>query len=420
MDYQIVPFKDNDLTLDVRVDIIDKTIWLSIPEIAILFAKSRTTISKKIKTIYDQNILKKEGTCAKNAHMPQDLFRSYEETFYNLDLIKEIGILMKSNKGVLLEQFLFDYLSSLQLKNDGTIIIYNNGCVSLDVTVSPEENTVWIAKENLVDLFETTRQNIDYHITKIYEQNELAFGATCKEILQVQIEGGREVNRLTQLYNLDMVISLGYRINTKKGIEFRRWATNVLKKYLLNGYAIDEQRVLSVRNIVKLENDVKELKEKVDDIEKKITNKSINGKLFAQGTYYDAHEFICSLIMKAEKELIIVDPYFDLIGLSMLEKSKVDISRIIIISKRASLNEVDINRFTSQYGQLEILFDDSFHDRFLIIDREEFYSLGTSLNYLGNKIFGVNKIEEQRMTDLLMDIVNKDIEETKQSKIDNK
>ncbi len=222
------------------------------------------------------------------------------------------------------------------------------------------------------------------------------------------------------LYNLDVILAVGYRVKSKRAIEFRRWASSVLKRYLFDGYAIDEQRVLSVRNIVKLENDVNELKEKVDDIEKKITNKPINGKLFAQGTYYDAHEFICSLIMKAEKELIIVDPYFDLIGLSMLEKSKVDISRIIIISKRASLNEVDINRFTSQYGQLEILFDDSFHDRFLIIDREEFYSLGTSLNYLGNKIFGVNKIEEKRMTDLLMDIVKKDIKESKQSKIDNK
>ena len=173
------------------------------------------------------------------------------------------------------------------------------------------------------------------------------------------------------LYNLDIILAVGYRVKSKRAIEFRRWATHVLKKYLLQGYAIDEQRVVSVRNIVRLENDVEELKVKVNDIEKTIKIDPISGKLFAQGQYFDAHDCICSLIGKAEKELIIIDPYFDLVGLSMLEKTQKDISRIVIISKKASLNEIDISRFMMQYGHLDIIFDDSFHDRFLIIDRQE-------------------------------------------------
>ena len=402
--YQIATFEDNDFTLDVRVDIINKTIWLSMKEIMKLFGKSKPTISKSISKVYEQNSLKNGGIGKKYETVLSTRNRLYEQALYNLDLIKEIGVLVKSNRGILLEKFLLEYLMKTD-ENNTDIIIYNNGEVSLDVRISPLEETVWLNQNQIAELFDTSQQNVSLHIQNILNDGEV-LGTIHKDFLYMG-NNGQEYS--ITLYNLDIILAVGYRVKSKRAIEFRRWATHVLKKYLLQGYAIDEQRVLSVRNIVKLENDVNELKEKVDDIEKRITNKSINGKLFAQGTYYDAHEFICSLIMKAEKELIIVDPYFDLIGLSMLEKSKVDISRIIIISKRASLNEVDINRFTSQYGQLEILFDDSFHDRFLIIDREEFYSLGTSLNYLGNKIFGVNKIEEQRMTDLLMDIIEDDI-----------
>ena len=330
MNYQIVPFKDNDLTLDVRVDIINKTIWLSMSDIMKLFRKSKPTISKSISKVYEQNVNKNKSIGKKYETVLSTRNRLYEQALYNLDLIKEIGILMKSNKGVLLEQFLFDYLSNLQIKKDD-IIIYNNGDISLDVKISPKEETVFLSQNQIAELFDTSQQNVSLHIQNILNDNEV-LGTIYKDFLYMGING--QQYSIT-LYNLDVILAVGYRVKSKRAIEFRRWASSVLKRYLFDGYAIDEQRVLSVRNIVKLENDVNELKEKVDDIEKKITNKSINGKLFAQGTYYDAHEFICSLIIKAEKELIIVDPYFDLIGLSMLEKSKVDISRIIIISKKS-------------------------------------------------------------------------------------
>ncbi len=172
MDYQIVPFKDNDLTLDVRVDIINKTIWLSIPEMIKLFRKSRPTISKSVKAIYEQNILKIEGTCKKIEHILSKRERSYEETFYNLDLIKEIGILMKSNKGLLLEQFLLDYLSNLQIKKDD-IIIYNNGDISLDVKISPKEETVFLSQNQIAELFDTSQQNVSLHIQNILNDNEV-------------------------------------------------------------------------------------------------------------------------------------------------------------------------------------------------------------------------------------------------------
>ncbi len=117
---------------------------------------------------------------------------------------------------------------------ESNIIRFNDGDLSIDVRIMPKEETVYLNKEELSILFETTRQNIEYHIANIYETNELEIGATCKEILQVQLEGNREVTRSVDYYNLDMIISISYRVNTKRGIAFRRWASNVLKQRVNN------------------------------------------------------------------------------------------------------------------------------------------------------------------------------------------
>ena len=161
----------------------------------------------------------------KNAQVQTEGERIIKRTieYYNLDVIVAVGRRTKSKNCFVFYNWVKDTLLLLKRRNINTesnIIRFEKGNLSLDVTIVPEDETVYLSKDQLVLLFDTTRQNIEYHINNIYEIEELERAPTCKEILQVQNEGNRQVSRYQCYYNLEMIISLGYRINTKRGIEF--------------------------------------------------------------------------------------------------------------------------------------------------------------------------------------------------------
>ena len=215
---EIAKFKVDEISLDVRISILDRTAWLSLKELSVLFNRDKSVISRHIKTIFEKQLLNEERVVAKNATVitQGDKKVTKQIVFYNLDVISLIGYQIDSNNGILLKEFVSKYIDAYYSKQDSSIIIYNNGDISLPVTISPNEETVWVEKDPLTNLFGTTRQNVEYHIENIYNQGELEKGATCKEILQVQLEGDRNVTRLVSTYNLDLIISLGYRINLPK------------------------------------------------------------------------------------------------------------------------------------------------------------------------------------------------------------
>ena len=135
--------------------------------------------------------------------------------------------------------------------------------LELEVSVSPKEETIWMSQEQIVKLFNTSKQNISLHISNILKSGELEY-STVKENLTVQYEGERKIKRKIKLYNLEMIISVGYRVNSKRGIEFRRWANKVLKEYLLTGYVINEERSLVTNeNYVRLINKVVSLNKRL-------------------------------------------------------------------------------------------------------------------------------------------------------------
>lgn len=139
--------------------------------------------------------------------------------------------------------------------NKYELIKFEDGEFSLDVNVSPDEDTIWLNKDQLIILFDTTRQNLEYHINNIYSQNELDESVTCKKNLLFTNESTRYDYRTNVAYNLDMIISFGFRINSKRGIIFRQWANKILKQYLLKGSVINEERCLScTSNIISLQN----------------------------------------------------------------------------------------------------------------------------------------------------------------------
>ena len=238
--FEVVRFVDGEIELDVNVSPNEDTVWLSKEQMAKLFNRDRTVISRHISNVFKEGELEQKS----NVHFLHIAKSDKPVQYYTLDVIISVGYRVKSNNLETFYKWAKDTLKSLKKYEIMEPIIkfeYNN--IVLDVNVSPSEETVWLSKEQLCLLFDTTRQNLDYHINSIYMQDELDEGATCKKILQVQIENNRQVNRTISIFNLDMIISLGYRINSKNGILFRKWANKVLKEYLLKGYVINENRV---------------------------------------------------------------------------------------------------------------------------------------------------------------------------------
>ena len=243
------------------------------------------------------------------------------------------------------------------------IIKFVNGEVELEVTISPYEETVWMNQEQIVKLFNSNKQNVSFHINNILNEGELEL-STVKEILTVRLEGNRKVTRKIKYYNLDMIISIGYRINSKIGIMFRKWANKILKEYLLKGYVINEHRVSinndNLNNLIFIVNEIQanqiDYNNRLNIIEEKILNKEFEvNKLFYNGSFYDAYTLIQSIFESAISEIIIIDNYVDRSILDRLVIKKNNVKTIIYTNINASrIIGSDINAFNRQYGGLDV------------------------------------------------------------------
>lgn len=394
--YEIVKFKLNDLEMDIYVSIEDKTVWLTQKQMSQLYNISVSGINQHLKNLF--NTKKLDASVIKKCFITAIDGKEYEAKIYNLNVVLAVGYRVRSQNGILLKNYLEQYLREYYNKVDNPIIIYDNGDISLPVNISPSENTVWLSKDQLEILFNTTRQNIEYHIENIYSQEELIESSTCKDFLQVQLEGDRKVTRISKMYNLDMIISLGYRINTKNGITFRCWATKVLRQYLLKGYVIDEKRTLVTNeNYINLIHEVNDIKKDVKDIKDKISTNSLDHHIVYEGEYYDGFSFINKLICSAKHEVVVIDGYADDSIFDFFVNSTPNIKKTIITHKVNRISSEVLTKFVKQYGNISIKEDKSFHDRFLFIDNDV-YIIGASLNSLGRstsviKFLGFNPLK---------------------------
>ena len=404
--------------MDVRIDVENKTIWMSQDELSTLYEKSIRSIIRYLviaKSQYGTNVSPvddKMSLVAQKMSLVQlegDREVEREIDCYNLEIIMLIGERIKSNRGILLKEFLDNYLYG----DTSNIIIYNNGNLKLDVKVSPEEETVWLTEEGISRLFEKDRSTINKHINNIYEEGELFENRTCAKNAQVQLEGDRKITRIICYYNLDMILAIGYRVSGTRAIEFRKWASSVLKQYLLKGYVLDSDRVIVSRdNFIRLENDITEIKGEIEGIKQKVFVEPIKERILFDGEYFDSRELICSLLSKAEKSVIVIDPYFDIKGLSFLSKINSDIVEVVVVlSTNAKLKYEDVEAFEKQFFKLNVVKDDTFHDRFIILDFKDCYILGTSFNYIGNKVSFIHKIGDQEQVERLILKIHKPIEE---------
>lgn len=205
--------------------------------------------------------------------------------------------------------------------------------------------------------------------------------------MTVQNEGRRNVKRKIEFYNLDVIISVGYRVKSKQGTKFRIWASGILKDYLLKGYSINNR-------LNKLEDKYDILHNKVNEIDLQINSNLIpNQGIFFEGQVFDAYEFTSKLIRSAKFNIILIDNYINETTLIQLSKKQNNV-KVLLLTK--SINKeilLDVKKVNEQYGNFEIKSFDYSHDRFLIIDNKELYHIGASLKDLGKKLFAFSKLE---------------------------
>lgn len=273
----------------------------------------------------------------------------------------------------------------------GEIILYQpDEAVKLEVRL--EDETVWLTQNQMAELFQSTKQNISLHTNNIFKEKELDMDSVVKESLTTASDGKRY---RTKYYSLDVIISVGYRVKSQRGTQFRQWANRVLKDYLLKGYSIN-QRVDQLENkidqkLIAHDRKLEELTSKVDFFVR-TSLPPVEG-IFFNGQIFDAYTFATNLIKSATRSIVLIDNYIDEDVLLMLSKRSAGVTATIYTKQITPQLQLDLNRHNNQYPRIIIRTYRQAHDRFIIIDNNDVYHIGASLKDLGKKLFAFSKMD---------------------------
>lgn len=268
------------------------------------------------------------------------------------------------------------------MKNE--IILYSPNELSkhIEVRLDEDKETLWLTQEQIAQLFERDRSAITKHLKNIFKEEELdekvvsAFFALTTQ--HGAIKGKTQTTKV-KFYNLDAILSVGYRVNSKQGTQFRIWANKILKDYLLKGYAINNR-------MNRIEDNVSALSEKVNEIDLQINTHLIPTQgVFFDGQVFDAYELASKIIRSAKQSIILIDNYIDETTLMHLSKKKKGVSVLLLTKNINKQLTLDIEKASEQYGNFTAKPFTHSHDRFLILDQKEIYHLGASLKDLGRK-----------------------------------
>ncbi len=286
-------------------------------------------------------------------------------------------------------------------QNEDGVVIYRTEDNTLQLDVQLAEETVWLAQQQMAVLFDTTKQNVSLHINNIFKEGELDKISVVKDYLTTAADGKKY---RTTYYNLDVIISVGYRVKSKRGTQFRQWALKVIKDYMLRGYAINQQMLAMEERI---DRQLHNHTEQIQDLQKKVnffvrTSLPPHQGIFYDGQIFDAYTFINDRIREATTRIILIDNYIDDSVLTMLAKRADKVAATIYTKKPSAQLQLDIQKHNAQYPPIDIITFDRSHDRFLCID-ETVYHLGASIKDLGKKWFAFNRME-MPTTELLQKI----------------
>ena len=280
----------------------------------------------------------------------------------------------------------------------GEIVMYQpDETIRLEVRMG--EETVWLTQQQMAELFDKDRTVIGRHIRNIYKEEELEKGITCAKFAHMGTDGNQTYEYTA--YNLDVIISVGYRVKSKRGTRFRQWANKVLKEYLLKGYVVDSRIMALERHVTEQDTEIKDLKNKVDFFVRS-SLPPVEG-IFFDGQIFDAYVQIVSLIKQAKHSIVLIDNYIDETTLTMLSKRDNNVSATIYTRQLSNQQQLDITRHNQQYPPITVNLCQRNHDRFLIID-DVVYLFGASLKDAGKKLFAYIKMQETPAAQLLNNI----------------
>ena len=266
------------------------------------------------------------------------------------------------------------------LQNQGEIILYQpDNEVKLEVRL--ENETVWLTQAQMAELFQTSKQNVSLHTNNIFKEGELDKESVVKESLTTATDGKKY---WVKSFNLDVIISVGYRVKSVRGTQFRQWANKVLKEYLLKGYSVN-------RRLSDLEHTVAEHSKKIDFFVR-TSLPPVEG-VFYDGQLFDAYKFAIDLIRQAKQSIVLIDNYVDDSVLLMLSKRNEGVTAVVYTRKVDEQLRLDLERLGKQYPPVEVRICTKCHDRFLILDDKDVYHIGASLKDLGKKIFAFSKLD---------------------------
>jgi hypothetical protein len=289
-----------------------------------------------------------------------------------------------------------DTTNQLDFKENEIVLYQPNDAVHLEVRISNE--SVWLTQAQIAFLFGVDKSGISRHLKNIFESAELDEALVVAKFATTTPHGaieGKTQTTETKFYNLDAILSVGYRVNSFNATMFRKWATSVLKDYLLKGYAVNQR-------IERLENRVSKTEEKIDFFVR-TSLPPVEG-VFFRGQIFDAYAKFESFIQSAEQEIILIDNYIDISVLERFSKKQKDVKVTIYTDPKTKLSKQDIQKFNEQYPQLIIEHTSKAHDRFLIIDNKILYHIGASLKDLGKKCFAFEVLDPAWIEEILKNL----------------
>jgi hypothetical protein len=281
------------------------------------------------------------------------------------------------------------------MKNE--IILYQTDELPkhIEVKVDSQKDTFWLSLNQIAFLFERDKSVISRHLKNIFNEKELERKSVVAFFATTATDGK---SYSVEHYNLDAILSVGYRVNSKRGTQFRIWANRILKDYLLKGYSINNR-------MNRIEDHVEQLAKKVSEIDLQISSHLIPTQgVFFDGQVFDAYELASRIIRSAKKNIILIDNYLDESTLTHLSKKQNAVVVTLFTKEIGKQLSLDIQKANEQFGQIEVKVFKHSHDRFLIIDHQEVFHLGASLKDLGKKWFAFSKMDKKSVESILNSI----------------
>jgi len=302
-------------------------------------------------------------------------------------------------------------IASQQNIQKGEIILYQPD-ETVRIEVRLEDDTVWLTQAQIVALFQKAKSTISFHISNIFKEGELDEKVVVRKNRTTTMHGaidGKIQTHEVAFYNLDVIISVGYRVKSMRGTKFRQWATSVIREHLLHGYAIQQQlKRLEQHMDEKLgaqHDEMQSIKQTLADHQEKIdffvrTNQPPVEGIFFDGQIFDAYRFVNDLIRKAKNRVVLIDNYVDDTVLAMLDKRAAGVTATIYTQHVSQQLQLDIDRHNAQYAPIAVEHFNRAHDRFLLID-DEVYHIGASLKDLGRKWFAFTLMHDLTAAELI-------------------